>query len=138
MPIGAIYLARNCQTLKHSQDCRLSSCLAILSGMIQPEKIANPKAPVGKIIFVAKSAIAVNKSYLPNILKSCNTLNDSKANRPNAQQIPPIIIAALFLLNANFSINNTTNGSAMEIDDVKAANQSIIKNKPPKNVPKGI
>ena len=72
--------------------------------------------------------IVASKIVRPNILYSCNKLNDRSGGIPKRKAITPIIILALALVNDAFSHKVETKGSAILIEEVKAANKSNEKN----------
>ena len=94
--------------------------------------------PQGSITLVVRSVMNVKIFQSPNILNELHTLKDSTDAIPSTQVIRPVIIDAASLLYLVFSISIITTGSAMDIDDVQAANNINRKNILLNTLPKGI
>ncbi len=94
--------------------------------------------PSGISRFSAKKLIKSKKLY-PNINTSFITGPLAKEQGiPIKNKIVDIIIVAFFLSILKVSITNATTTSSNDMADVNAANKINMKNKIPKNCPKGI
>ena len=90
--------------------------------------MVNPKIPRGSKISVAMVVIAVKKLLNPRMLISLNTLNESADSKPSIHVDTPVMHAACIRVYCCSSTSMRTMGSAMDMDEVHAANRINVKN----------
>ena len=133
-----MYFKRKCHIAVNVELLKPIACVINSLLSFHPAKIVYPKMPEGSITLVVRSVIKVKIFHLPNIVNEPHKLKDSTDAIPRTHVVRPVIIDAAALLYLVFSISIITTGSAIERDDVHAANNISKKNMLLKMLPKGI